>query len=245
MTSPTTLRQAPKRQVGMTLLECMIALVLVSTTLMIVVESQYMAVDALSRGERRDVSTTLARSLMTELEFIMEKEGFGEQELREAGNFSDQSYGGLYESYRWEYEVEKVELELPNLGELMGLATEGMGDAAESAGMNTGGQDASNDLAALSGLGIDLSFLTDQMGSFLREARVRVCYEEGRSSSGEMLEDCIELVSHLVNPTGQVTAGSEDEDEASNGEAAGTGYNPFTTGGLGASSGLGALGGTR
>jgi len=220
----------------------MIALVLVSTTLVIVVESQYMAVDALSRGERRDVSTTLARSLMTELEFIMEKEGFGEQELREAGNFTDQAYGGLYEDYRWEYEVEKVELELPNLGELMGLATEGMGDAAEASGMNTGGQDASNDLAALSGLGIDLSFLTDQMGSFLREARVRVCYEEGRTSSGEIVEDCVELISHLVNPTGQVTTGTEEDDDVTGGSEAT--YNPFTTGGLGASSGLGALGGS-
>jgi prepilin-type N-terminal cleavage/methylation domain-containing protein len=221
-------------QTGMTLLECMIALVLVSTTLMIVVESQYMAVDALARGEKRDVSTTLARSLMTELEFIMEKEGFGEQELRERGNFSDQAYGGFYDDYRWEYEVEKVELELPNLGELMGLVTEGMGDAAEAAGMNTGGQDASNDLAALSGLGIDLSFLTDQMGSFLREARVRVCYEEGKTTGGEIVEDCVELISHLVNPTGRVTAGTGDDDDDAG--ASGTTYNPFTSGGLGASS---------
>ena len=120
-------------QAGMTLLECMIALVLVATTLTIVVESQYIAVDAMARGEKRDVATTLSRGLMTELEFIMEKEGFGEQELKERGDFSDQAYGGLYEDYRWEYEVEMVELDLPNLGDLMGLATEGMGDAAESA----------------------------------------------------------------------------------------------------------------
>jgi hypothetical protein len=223
----------------MTLLECMIALVLISTTLMIVVESQYMTVDALSRGEKRDVSTTLARSLMTELEFIMQKEGFGEQELRERGNFSDQIYGGLYDKYRWEYEVEKVDIELPNLGELMALATEGMGDAAESAGVTTGGQDASNDLAALSSLGIDLSFITDQMGSFLREARVRVCYEEGRAASGEVIEDCVELISHLVNPTGQVTAATGDDDDDTSGGT--STYNPFGSGGLSA----GALGGAR
>ena len=99
-------------QAGMTLLECMIALVLVATTLTIVVESQYIAVDAMARGEKRDVATTLSRGLMTELEFIMEKEGFGEQELKERGDFSDQAYGGLYEDYRWEYEVEMVELHL-------------------------------------------------------------------------------------------------------------------------------------
>ena len=230
-------------QAGMTLLECMIALVLVATTLTIVVESQYIAVDAMARGEKRDVATTLSRGLMTELEFIMEKEGFGEQELKERGDFSDQAYGGLYEDYRWEYEVEMVELDLPNLGDLMGLATEGMGDAAESAGMNTGGQGASNDLAALSGLGIDLSFLTDQMGTFLREARVRVCYEEGRSRSGEIVEDCVELISHLVNPTGQVTAAGDEEGEGGEGSESGgaSTYNPFGSGGIGAS----ALGGSR
>lgn len=206
-----------RRQQGMTLLECMLALVLVSTTLIIVVESQFLAVDALMRGEKRDVATTLATGLMTELEFIMEKEGFGEREVRETGDFADNAYGGLYEDYRWEYEVEKVELELPNLSELMGLAGEGASDLAESAGVDTGGNAPSNDLAALSSLGIDLSFLTDQMGAFLREARVRVCYEEGKARSGEIIEDCVELISHLVNPTGQVTDNTEegDDDDAS------------------------------
>ncbi|MEE2829011.1 MAG: type II secretion system protein [Myxococcota bacterium] len=200
-------------QKAFTLLECMIALLLVSTTLIIVVESQVMAVDALSQGQRRDLATTLARSLMTELEFQMEKEGFGTREVREQGNFNDDIYGGLYDDYRWEYEVEMVEMELPDFGELMGLAGEGSSELAESAGVNTGGAAPSNDLSMLSSLGLDLSFLTEQLGNVLREARVRVCYTEGQASSGEALEDCIEIISHLVNPTGQVTDNSEEDDD--------------------------------
>ena len=211
-------------QRAFTLLECMIALLLVSTTLIIVVESQVMAVDALSEGQRRDVATTLARSLMTELEFQMEKEGFGTREVRERGNFNDDIYGGLYDDYRWEYEVEMVEMVLPDLGEIMGLAGEGNSELAESAGVNTGGAAPSNDLSMLSSLGIDLSFLTDQLGNVLREARVRVCYEQGRSPSGEADEDCIEIISHLVNPTGQVTDNSEeDDDETGNSGLSGSG----------------------
>ncbi len=226
------------RQAGMTLLECMIALVLVSTTLVIVVESQYMSVDAMSRGEKRDVATTLARGLMTELEFIMEKEGFGEQDKREQGNFTDQAYGGFYDDYRWEYEVEVVEVELPNLGDLLGLATGAAGDAAEAAGMNTGGQDASSDLGMLAGLGIDLSFLTDQLGNVLREARVRVCYEEGRARNGEIVEDCVELISHLVNPTGNITSPEEGE-EGGDGTPSVGGFTPSTSSEL--STGIGDI----
>ena len=42
----------------------------------------------------------------------MEKEGFGTREVRERGNFNDDIYGGLYDDYRWEYEVEMVEMEV-------------------------------------------------------------------------------------------------------------------------------------
>jgi len=203
----------------------------------ILVESQYMAVDAMERGEKRDVATGLASSLMTELEFRMEKEGFGEQEVKEQGDFTDDAYGGFYEDYRWEYEVEKVDIELPDFGEIMGLAGEGASEAADAAGVDTGGAAPTNDLAALGSLGLDFSFLTDQVGSYLREARVRVCYSDGRLPSGAMAENCVELVSHLVNPTGQVTSEEEgDDDDVSNG-AGGAGFTPSSPLNFGATGG--------
>jgi hypothetical protein len=198
----------------------MIALLLVATALIIVVESQWFAVDSSSRSMKRDTATMLARDIMTDLELRMEVEGFGELEVKERGDFNDDHFASNFDDYRWEYEVEKVELdELPNLGMLMGLADDGSDELTQGlnipgmpstpqAGAGVGGE-----LAMLEGLGIDLSFFGEMMSQFLREARVRVCYPDGLDDRGAELENCVELTSHLTNPTGQVVDNTEEDEE--------------------------------
>ena len=202
------------RQAGFTLLECMIALLLVSTALIIVVESQWFAIDTSQRSMRRDTATMLARDIMTDLELRMETEGFGELEVKERGDFDDDHFASNFEEYRWEYEVEKVDLdELPNLGSLLGMADDGSDELASSMGVSTGaGAGPGGELEMLSGLGIDLSFFGEMMGQYLREARVRVCYPDGLDQDGDEVENCVELTCHLTNPTGRVVDNTEEED---------------------------------
>lgn len=197
------------RQEGFTLLECMMALLLISTTLVILVESQSWAVRSQSRAERINTATMLTGEVMTLLELRMAKEGFGELEIHEQGDFNDERFGGFFDDFRWEYEVESVEVNLPNLDQLMGLAGEGADAAGDAAGVSTGGQAPANDLAALDSLGLDLSMFSDMMGNFLREARVRVCFPDGNDANGLAVDDCVEFITHLVNPTGRVM--SEEE----------------------------------
>jgi len=197
------------RQKGFTLLECMMALLLISTTLVILVESQSWAVRSQSRAERINTATMLTGEVMTLLELRMAKEGFGELEIHEQGDFNDERFGGFFDDFRWEYEVESVEVNLPNLDQLMGLAGEGADAAGDAAGVSTGGQAPANDLAALDSLGLDLSMFSDMMGNFLREARVRVCFPDGNDANGLAVDDCVEFITHLVNPTGRVM--SEEE----------------------------------
>jgi len=210
---------SPRRaQAGFTLLECMIALLLVSTALIIVVESQSFAVDVEERTARMNVATMLCREIMTELELRMDKEGFGELEVSETGDYVDNRYDGKFDDYRWEYEVEKVDLdEMPDLTQLMGLADEGSEAAGDALGVDTGGGGPTNELAMLAGLGIDLSFFSEYMGNYVREARARVCYPDGLDADGRPAEQCVELLEHLTNPTGAVadnTDGDDDDDDA-------------------------------
>jgi len=204
-----------RRQIGFTLLECMIALLLVATALVVVVESQWWAIEVSGRAVRRDTATMLARDIMTDLELRMETEGFGELEVKERGTFEDDHFASNFEDYRWEYEVEKVELdELPNLGSLLGLADDGSDELASSLGVSTGaGAGPGGELEMLSGLGIDLSFFGEMMGNYLREARVRVCYPDGLDQDGDEVENCVELVCHLTNPTGRVVDNTEEDPE--------------------------------
>lgn len=195
-----------RRDAGFTVLECMIALLLIATALIIVTESQGFATDGLMRASRLNTASMLARDIMTELEMRIAKEGFGEIEVHERGDFSDDRYQDEFDAYRWEYEVEKVDFELPNLSALLGMAEEG----SEALGGAMGGAAAGgNELAQLEGMGIDLSFFGEMMGNFLREARVRICWEDGQGSDGKPIEDCIEVISHLTNPTGRVLTAEE------------------------------------
>jgi hypothetical protein len=187
----------------------MIALLLMSTALIIVVESQSFAIHMQEKANNINRATMLARDVMTELEMRMKKEGFGELEVKESGDFNDERYGEHFDDFRWEYEVEKVELELPNLSSLMGMAGEGSDQLGAAAGIDTGGQGPVNELAMLDSLGMDMSFMTEMMGNYLREARVRICYVDGLDQDGRPAEDCIEMTQHLTNPTGRVLTAEE------------------------------------
>jgi len=198
------------RRLGFTLLEVMMALLLLATAVMILVQSQTTSVQLQEEATRINTATMLVRQIFTELDLRIAKEGFGELEVKETGDFSDAIYDGAFDEYRWEYEVEKVEVELPGLGNLMGMMSDGTEELSEAAGVGgTGGAAPANDLAALDALGFDMSFLTEQLGNFLREARVRVCWTSGRKESGEPDEECIEAITHLSNPTGRVLSAEE------------------------------------
>lgn len=197
------------RFAGFTLLEVMMALLLLATAVMILVQSQTTAVHLQEQATRINTATMLARQIFTELDLRIAKEGFGELEVKEQGDFSDQIYDGTFDDYRWEYEVEKVEVELPGLGNLMGMLGEGTDELGDAVGVNTGGQAPQSDLAALGALGFDFSFLTEQMGKYLREARVRICWPEGTNRQYEPEEECLEVVTHMANPTGRVLSADE------------------------------------
>lgn len=207
--SPTLGTPRSRFQAGFTLLEVMMALLLLATAVTILVQSQTTAVHLQEQATRINTATMLARQIFTELDIRMAKEGFGELEVKEQGDFNDNIYDGAFDDYRWEYEVEKLEVELPNLGNLMGMLGEGTDELGDAAGVSTGGQAPQSDLAALGALGFDFSFLTEQMGKYLREARVRICWIEGKDRSGQDQEECLEVVTHMANPTGRVLSAEE------------------------------------
>jgi hypothetical protein len=190
----------------------MMALLLLSTALVILMESQWWAVDMQERANRINSASILAQDLMTELELRMEKEGFGELEVKEQGDFSDVRYGDGFDGFRWEYEVEKVDVELPDMSRLLGLAGEGAETAADAAGVQTGGASAMPEADLLSSLGVDQEMISELLGNYLREARVRVCYPDGtHADTGAPAENCVELITHLANPTGRVLTEEEQQ----------------------------------
>ena len=195
---------------GFTLLEVIISLGILATSLVVLVDSQATAVMSTLEADRLTLATNLAQEKMTEVQLIMEREGFGEQDIEEDGDFDD--FGeedfrgddlhlslepGTLEDYKWAYTVRKIELNIPtNLGDVAGdLAGTGY-FGEEGTEMDVG------DAPDLGDMGISPTMVSDHLAKFIREVRILVWW--GRNED-EL--DQVEITTHIINPTGVVSEG--------------------------------------
>jgi len=145
---------------------------------------------------------------MIEVCFMIEREGFGDSDLEENGDFEDfgleeddlDDYADAFEEYRWAYTVREVS---------MGLAGDMASMAGDLAGMGYWGDEAEDDLSTadtpgLSDLGVDGDMVGEMLSPYMRELRVRVWWQ-GIEEDGF---DPVEIVTHVVNPNGQVVPGA-------------------------------------
>jgi len=198
----------PERE-GYSLLEVLVALAILSISVLVLIDAQTAAVHMREQGEEMVVGTLLARDVMTLVELRLEKEGFGELTISEQGDFREEEYLDAYPNHKWEYEVSRVELDLGKIlqmvNELMGMAEQE--GAVEDESMMTGG-------FSLETLGIDPMIFTEELSRFIREVRVRVywCEDEGAArNEGWCYSDEVTLVTHAINPTGRVMNAEEQE----------------------------------
>ena len=196
------------KTVGFTLLEVIIALGILATSLVVLVDTQATAVLSTTEAERLTLATNLAQEKMMEVQLIMEREGFGEQDIEEDGNFEDfgleeddlDDYTDAFEEYRWAYTVREVSL---------GLAGDMASMAGDLAGTGYWGEEAEDDLSTadtpgLSDLGVDGDMIGELLAPYMRELRVKVWWT-GIEEDGF---DAVEVVTHVVNPSGQVIPGA-------------------------------------
>jgi prepilin-type N-terminal cleavage/methylation domain-containing protein len=233
---------------GFTLLEVVIALAVLAVSLFVLVDAQGVAVVQTLESRRILVGTWLAQEKMAEVQFRVEKEGFGVSDINEEGDFStlgaDGQFGdGVdlgddYDDYRWAYTVREVDLQMGDIsGSSDQLQAAGFGPSQESMDR---AQDNGVETPDLSNF-VSADQLTQMLSPYLREVRVVVWWGEDDPPDDAACEDCVELVTHFINPTGQVfsSGGSSDESSSSSGSSGGS-----TSGGSGASS-AGAAGGVK
>ena len=95
--APTFMRCEGRK--GFSLLEVMIAMAILATVLVVLLQNHGMSIRVSLRARQASIAANLARDLMTEIEL----EGFPTVGS-ETGNFMDR-YPGLYPGYTWEREV--------------------------------------------------------------------------------------------------------------------------------------------
>ena len=197
---------------GFTLLEVIVALGILSVGLMVLVDSQATALFMTTDANRLNQATQLANEKMTECLLTLEKDGWGSQDIEEEGDFED--FGeeefrgeGLHldldeslEEYQWAYTIRKIELTLPDMGGMMG-------DLADS---NYFGEEKGEEFDAggapdLGDMGVSSDMVTEYLSDYLREVRVLVWWGDNEDGT-----DQIEIVHHVINPSGMVVETGED-----------------------------------
>lgn len=206
---------------GFSLLEVMVALAILAGALFVLVNSQTTAYIMTLESQKMTSATMLAKEKMSQTLLMVESEGFQENTIEEEGDFSEGIFGGFeaggldgqwgdvnaepFEDYFWVYTVREVELNLN--GDIAGMAGDlaGSGYWGDQEETQSQTQSSSNDQEdqgmGLEDLGVSQDMITDYLSPYIREVRVVVWWgEDDYEESG----DYVELVTHIVNPTGQV-----------------------------------------
>ncbi len=175
------LARTPAR--GFTLLEIMVALAILSMTLVVLLEIVTNNVRATNHAKLTTAATFLARSKMIDVEDIILDNGFSTTDENANGTFKDQGFA----NFSWDYAIERVELPTD--------MTKKAQDQAQDKTMNS-----KDPMSMMTG------FLGGMMSSFIepirlglqesvRRVTVHVYWDEtGRPNQG------IEVVQYLTDP---------------------------------------------
>ncbi len=168
---------------GFTLLEIMIAVVILATSIMALMTLQGNAFLASERAERLTSATLLARQKMAELEMEFAKDlaknKFPDDNVEKEGDFEEP-----YDNYRWSYSIKKVEIPVvnPTEGEEGGEVEEG----SEPVG-------AENIL-----VGNYLKNVMDQISEAVRQVQLSVYWGDEEESQGKEISPLLTVTTHWV-----------------------------------------------
>ena len=194
---------------GFNLIEITIALAILVLALSILVENQGFAAYMTRDAERIRIATMLAEEKLIEAQLQLELDGWTTSDVDEDGDFDDfgseefrgsgvnLDYEDFLDDYKWAYTVRKIEMNMPaDMGsmtdDIMGSGY--FGDQSQN-------EDVQNNQMDLGDIGISSDMITEYLSDYIREVRVMVWWDEDYEETG----DYVEILTHVVNPSGVVT----------------------------------------
>lgn len=199
-----------------TLLEVVVGLGILGLGLMVLVETQMSSLMSSVEADRMSRAQQLANEKMLEIKLLVEVEGFTESDKGEQGSFEDfgdeswrgDSLGldageGEFDGYYYAWTLRRIELTIPT--DLTGVVD----DLSESGLLpeNESQQDAPESQSLDISSFISSEQITEYLAGYMRELRVVVWWgseEPDIDGAGGLPEDSIELLTHIINPTGEI-----------------------------------------
>jgi prepilin-type N-terminal cleavage/methylation domain-containing protein len=203
------------RRRGFSLLEVMVALAILTVSMILLAQTQSSAVLLTNEAEKVIVASDLARMKMTEALLLVEQKGFQASDQSDQGDFQelgedllDMEFGQELEDYHWEYLVSEADIEM--LGDLASAAQSLPGlTGSDGAEGEAAAPASANPMDALGMLGIGGDMITQFLAPYVREVRVRVWWGEDSKEAEESGNEVI-LVTHVINPGGAVALETEN-----------------------------------
>lgn len=156
-----------------TLLEVLIALLILAISLSVLLSAQSSSMAAAGRSRDVTIGTLLARSKMIDIEKKLVDEGFSSGTKEDDGDFSDEGF----KTVKWNAKVSEVELDISLITELCS----GFNEDRETATSNVAPMGSSCD-SITSALGGSLSQLTSAIGQSIRIVDLTVTVPSGRGA---------------------------------------------------------------
>jgi prepilin-type N-terminal cleavage/methylation domain-containing protein len=173
---------------GFTLLEIMIAMAILSISLLAIYHSVGISLRASGMAEKVDIANQLGRQKMAEIMMSLDEDiarGAFPDEKEEQGTFDKP-----YERYKWAYQIRKVEIPLTNLP-----GQEGGAPGGENAGGGgTPSPSGTQTTPGIEGQAANLAkVVSKKISDSIRELKLTVSWGEGEED-----EDKIVLTTHLA-----------------------------------------------
>lgn len=214
------LRRSALGRAGFTLMEVVIALAILGLSLYVLIDTQATAVLETTESRKILTGAYLAQQKMTDALMRLEKEGFTDTDIEESGDFktfaedegldaSTVDFGDSFDQYKWAYAVRKVNIQLGDVSSASDqLQAAGIGPTQEQQDNASTGADGTTNGRDLTDLGIQPDMISDMLAPYIREVRVVVWWSKKEPDPDKACEDCIELVTHVANPSGTVALAS-------------------------------------
>jgi len=177
---------------GFTLLEIMVAVAILSTTLVVLLQIVTNNVRATNHAKLTTAATFLARTKMSDVEDQILYDGFTTDTETANGTFKDE--GKDYEKFSWETSIERIELPIDLTQQTQDKARETSNDAKDPMAMMTGF------------LGGMMSAFIEPIKNGLQESVRKVTVRVIWSESGRP-DQTIEVVQYLTDPSQLEKAG--------------------------------------
>jgi prepilin-type N-terminal cleavage/methylation domain-containing protein len=201
-----------QRRHGFSLLEVMVALAILVTSMVMLMEVQSSSIKMTKSAEVIITATNLATEKLTEVKLLVEQEGFGSDDIEEEGEFDDfgddefdLEFSDAFKNYHWQYSVSEVEINISP--DIAGLA-ESLGGGDYFGEPNESYQDTNASNAPdLGTLGVSQEMVSEMLAPFIREIRVRVWWGDS-SNKAEDDGDEVILTTHVINTGASIIPGA-------------------------------------